>query len=145
VEPALNCFLNQASVCVNFTRWSWYLDSHIYPTRKNSWEHCIRITPTNDCRRKVKLSRYRHAGDKGERRHSSYSFLTSAVDGVSAQRHAQAAIYPLEITPGTHSIGGWVGLRTGLNIKGQRKKSFLSSGDQTPVSRSSSLLEVLKK
>jgi hypothetical protein len=30
---------------------------------------------------KLKLSRYRHAGDKGERKYSSYSFLTSALDG----------------------------------------------------------------
>jgi hypothetical protein len=30
---------------------------------------------------KVKQSRYRYAGDKGERKYSSYSFLTSALDG----------------------------------------------------------------
>jgi hypothetical protein len=29
---------------------------------------------------KVKLSRYRHADDKGERRYSSYLFLTSKLD-----------------------------------------------------------------
>jgi hypothetical protein len=29
---------------------------------------------------KVKLSRYRHAGNKGERSYSSYSFLTSVLD-----------------------------------------------------------------
>jgi hypothetical protein len=28
----------------------------------------------------------------GERKHSSYSLLTSALDGVSGQRHASAAI-----------------------------------------------------
>jgi hypothetical protein len=31
--------------------------------------------------KKVKLSRYRHAGAKGEMRYSFYSFLTSALDG----------------------------------------------------------------
>jgi hypothetical protein len=42
----------------------------------------------------VKLSHYSHAGDKGERC-SSYSFLTSALDGVSGQHHAPTALYPL--------------------------------------------------
>jgi hypothetical protein len=41
-----------------------------------------------------KLSRYRHADDKGNKRYSSYSFLTSALDGVTCQRHAPAALYP---------------------------------------------------
>jgi hypothetical protein len=45
------------------------------------------------------MSRYRHADDKGESIYSSYSFLTSALDGVSAQRHAPAALYPRERTP----------------------------------------------
>jgi hypothetical protein len=30
----------------------------------------------------------------GERRYSSYSFTTSALDGVSGQHHAPAALYP---------------------------------------------------
>jgi hypothetical protein len=36
----------------------------------------------------------RHEGKCGERRYSSYSYLTSALDGVSGQRHAPAALYP---------------------------------------------------
>jgi hypothetical protein len=36
----------------------------------------------------------RHEGAWGERRCSSYSFTTSALDGVSGQRHAPAALYP---------------------------------------------------
>jgi hypothetical protein len=31
---------------------------------------------------------------QGERRYSSYSFMTSALDGVSGQRHSSAAFYP---------------------------------------------------
>jgi hypothetical protein len=42
---------------------------------------------------KVKLSRYTPWRHLGERRYSSYSFLTSALDGVSGQRHALAALY----------------------------------------------------
>jgi hypothetical protein len=48
-----------------------------------------------------------------EYKHSSYSFLTLALDGVSDQRHAPAELNPGERTTGTHWIGGWVGLTTG--------------------------------
>jgi hypothetical protein len=41
--------------------------------------------------------------------------------GVSGQRHAPATLYPGERTPGTHWIGGWVGLRDGLNAGARRK------------------------
>jgi hypothetical protein len=34
---------------------------------------------------------------------------------VSGQRHAPAALYSLEMTPGTHWIGGWVGFRAGVD------------------------------
>jgi hypothetical protein len=45
-----------------------------------------------------------------------YSFtlsLSSALDGVGGQSHAPAAV-PREI-PGTHCMGGLVGLRAGLD------------------------------
>jgi hypothetical protein len=45
------------------------------------------------------------------------SFLTSALDGVSGQRHAPAALYPRERTPGTHFTGGWVGLRSRMDTE----------------------------
>jgi hypothetical protein len=41
--------------------------------------------------------------------------------GVSGQRHAPAALYPGERTPGTHWIGGWVGTRAGLDAGARRK------------------------
>jgi hypothetical protein len=41
---------------------------------------------------KLKLSTTRHEGVWVERRYSSYSFLTSPLDGVSGQRHAPAAL-----------------------------------------------------
>jgi hypothetical protein len=50
----------------------------------------------------------------GREKYSSYSFSTSALDGVSGQRHAPAALYPRAKTPGTHCTGGWVGPREGL-------------------------------
>jgi hypothetical protein len=39
---------------------------------------------------KVKLSRYRHAGAKEDRKFTH--FFTSALDGVSGQRHEPAAL-----------------------------------------------------
>jgi hypothetical protein len=54
---------------------------------------------------------------QGERRFSSYSFMTSAVDGVSGQSHVSAALYPRERAPCTDWTGCWVGLRSGLDTK----------------------------
>jgi hypothetical protein len=71
---------------------------------------------------------YFHAGAKTERRYSFYSVLTSALDGLSGQRHAPAKIYPLERTPGTHCTGRWVGLRAGLDTE-VRGKPFTSAWD----------------
>ena len=34
--------------------------------------------------------------------------MTTALEGVRGQRHAQAALYPRE-RPGAHCTGGWVG------------------------------------
>jgi hypothetical protein len=52
---------------------------------------------------KSKVVLLRHEGE----RYSSYSFLTSVLDGVSGQRHAPAAIYPRERNTGTHwRLGG---------------------------------------
>jgi hypothetical protein len=70
---------------------------------------------------KVKLCRYRHAGDKWERRYCSNSFLTSALNGVSGQRYASAVLYPLEKTTGTHWTGGWVSLTAGLDTEAREK------------------------
>jgi hypothetical protein len=47
--------------------------------------------------------------------------MTSALDGVSGQRHAPAAFTPWGRTPDTHWIGGWVGLRAGLDTEARGK------------------------
>jgi hypothetical protein len=78
--------------------------------------------------KKGKLSRALQASAKVETRNSSYSFLTSTLDGVSGQRHVPAALYPREKTSGTHWIGGWVGLRTGLDTEARGKIIFLCQG-----------------
>jgi hypothetical protein len=67
---------------------------------------------------------------KGERKHSSYrySFLASAVDGVSGQRHALAALYPWKRIPDTHWTGGLVGLGAGLDTEARGKILYLCWG-----------------
>jgi hypothetical protein len=58
----------------------------------------------------------------GERKYSSYSFTTSALDGGewSASRPGRA-FTPGERTPGTHCTGGWVGPRAGLDTEARGK------------------------
>jgi hypothetical protein len=87
------------------------------------------------CKVKVKLSCNRHAGTKGERRYSPYSFFTLALEG-SGQHHALTALYSWERTPGTHCIGHWVGLRVGLDTEAREKILFLCQGSNPgrPVS-----------
>ena len=42
--------------------------------------------------------------------------MTVALEGVSGQQHASAALYPQE-RPHTHFTGGWVGPRAGLDAQ----------------------------
>jgi hypothetical protein len=67
-------------------------------------------------------SRYTPWRRLGERRYSSYSFSTSALDGGewSASRPGHA-FTPGERTPGTHWTGGWVGPRVGLDTEATGK------------------------
>jgi hypothetical protein len=51
---------------------------------------------------------------------------------LSGQRRATAAFYSRQSTPGTHWVGGWVGLRAGLD-KEAGGKFFASAGDRPPV------------
>jgi hypothetical protein len=54
--------------------------------------------------------------------YSSYSFSTSALDGVSGQRHTPAALYPRgKGPPGTHCREGCVGPRAGLDTEARGK------------------------
>jgi hypothetical protein len=48
--------------------------------------------------------------------------MASALDGVSGQRHAPAALYLRGKDPqGTHWTGGWVGPRAGLDAEARGK------------------------
>jgi hypothetical protein len=84
---------------------------------------------------KGKLSRYRHASAKGYKRYSSYSFLTSALEGTKWSASRSGHALPRETTPCTNWTGCWVGLKTGLDTD-VRGRIFCLSGDRTPVTQS---------
>jgi hypothetical protein len=71
----------------------------------------------------------------GERRYSSYSFKTSALD-ENAQRHAPATLYPGKRTHVTHCTGGWVEPRAGLGSEAGER--ILCPGDRIPIAQTSS-------
>jgi hypothetical protein len=75
----------------------------------------------------------RHGGAWGERRCSSYSFSTSALDGVSGQRHAPAALLPPGKGPPVPVVqeAGWAS----EPVWTQRieEKSLAPAGDRSPV------------
>jgi hypothetical protein len=56
-----------------------------------------------------------------KRRYSSYSFSNSALDGVSGQRHAPAALEPRGKDLRYPRTGGWVGPRAGLDTQATGK------------------------
>jgi hypothetical protein len=58
-----------------------------------------RRSPDMEGKTKVNQSHNTPMEAQGERRYSSYSFTTSALDGVSGQRHAPAALYPGKGSP----------------------------------------------
>jgi hypothetical protein len=64
--------------------------------------------------------------------YSSYLFFTSALEGVSGQRHALAALYRRERTPGTHCTGGLVGLGASKDTEGIQDESFACAGNRNP-------------
>jgi hypothetical protein len=66
-----------------------------------------------------------HGGTRGARRYSSYSYLTSALDGGEWST--------LRFTPfGTHWIRGWVGPEP-VWTQGLEEKSFTPAGDRNPI------------
>jgi hypothetical protein len=72
----------------------------------------------------------------GERRYSSYSFTTSALDGVSGQHHAPAALYPRGKDPPVPIVqeAGWA--PEPVWTQRIEEKSSAAAGDQTPIARS---------
>ena len=58
--------------------------------------------------------------------------MTTALEGVSGQQHAPAALYPRG-RPGTHFTGGWVGPRTCLDGRKNLVPTGIRSRTVQPV------------
>jgi hypothetical protein len=80
------------------------------------------------------LSCHHHAGNKGEKRYSSYSFLISILNGSEWSVSCPCCALPL--IPGTHWIGGWVDLRADLEARGKIMCLSLGSNPCHPVVQS---------
>jgi hypothetical protein len=73
----------------------------------------------------------RHEGAWGERRYSSYSFSTSALDGGEWLASRPGRALPQgKRPPGTHWTGGWVGPRAGLDAEARGKILCLCRGSK---------------
>jgi hypothetical protein len=110
----------------------------LYRLRKDDSEPCkvaLQWNPQGTRgrgKKKVKQSRYTPWRRLGGEEYSSYSFLTSALDGGewSASRPGRTFTSG-ERTPGTHCTGGWVGLRAGLDTE-VRGKIFCPCRESNP-------------
>jgi hypothetical protein len=111
--------VNTSETSVNFyeiTRHKIQKYSHHTRSRES-------LKPYSLC--KSKAATLPSCSRQGERKNSSYSLLTSALDGLSCQSHVPAALYPRGKDILTNWIGGWVGLRAGLNTEARGKITFL--------------------
>jgi hypothetical protein len=71
-----------------------------------------------------------------ERRYNSYSFTTSALDGVSGQRHAPAALYPRGKGPPVPIVQEAWWAPEPVSTQRIEEKSFAPAGDRTAVVQS---------
>jgi hypothetical protein len=83
--------------------------------------HEIAIRVKKSFKLKLTVKLYLYAGDKGERKYSSYSFMTWALDGVSGQRHAPVLSLPTEKDHRYPLDRRLVGLRAGLDTEARIK------------------------
>jgi len=61
--------------------------------------------------------------------------MTAALEGVSGQQHAPAALHSRE-SPGTDFTGGWVGPRAGLDVRNSSSPLGFDLGPCSPVAQS---------
>jgi hypothetical protein len=72
---------------------------------------------------------------RGERKYSSSSFTTRALDGVSGQRHALAALCPRGKNPRYPLDRRLGGPQSQPGHTSWRKNPFVSSGDQSSIAQ----------
>jgi hypothetical protein len=97
-------------------------DRNFISTFRVSSFQCSTIIQCLKSQQKCKaVPQHMYEGTEGERMYSSYSFMTSALEGdegsVSWPGHI---LPPEERTPSTHCTGGWVGPRAGLDTEGKQ-------------------------
>jgi hypothetical protein len=80
------------------------------------------------------VPQHTYGGAGGERRYSSYSFTTSALDG-SGQRHAPSALYPRGKDP-CYPLDRRLGGPQSRSGHGLEEKSLESAGDRTSIAQS---------
>jgi hypothetical protein len=82
---------------------------------------------------KTKQSRYTPWRRLGERMYSSYSFTTSALDGVNGERHAPSTLYSRGKDPPVPFVQevGWA--PDTVWTQRLEEKSFASAGDRTSI------------
>jgi hypothetical protein len=77
---------------------------------------------------KGKIMPLRHAGAKAERVYRSYTFFTSALDRGEWSASRLDSNLPRERTSVIHWIGGWMGLRSGLQKPAKEEILCLRQG-----------------
>jgi hypothetical protein len=86
------------------------------------WKYLLQLSSEYfDVCKKQSSPATRHGGVWGKRWYSSYSFLTSALDGGEWSASRPGRDLPLGKGPGTHCTGGWVGPRAGLDTEDRGK------------------------
>jgi hypothetical protein len=119
-------------------KWKSEKNEKVKKLRSEKTESSITERLPHHCTLKKKQSRYTPWMRLGERRYSSYSFTTSALDGGewSASRPGRA-FTPGERTPvPIVQEAGWAPESVGTQRL--EEKSFAPAGDRTPISQSSS-------
>jgi hypothetical protein len=120
----------------------------LYPQRKSPWYLLDSKMGGSQSRSgrvkvKVKLSLCfsnrapRYEGVFAEWRYSSMYSLTSALDGGERSASRPSHFTPRETAPGTHWVGGWVGLQSRSRHGGEEKNasSRWESNSRTPIVR----------
>jgi hypothetical protein len=82
---------------------------------------------------KVKLSRYRHAGTKWKRSYSSYSLLTSALDGREWSVSRPGRVLPRRMDSPVPIVQDAARASVLVWTGRLEEKTFASAGDQTSI------------
>jgi hypothetical protein len=109
----------------------WFVFIHYNSYFIRTWSNWIRHIsqpPVQDKTKAKAVPLHAIKALGGERRYSSYSFSTSALDGGESSALGPGRALPSGRTHGTHWTGGWVGPRAGLDTEDRGKILCLCRG-----------------